>query len=332
MTPRFSIIVLFDRDQPEPCLASLLAQTGPSFEIIAVVNHGAALPSAPNLRVIAEPDHNPARRRNRAAALAGGEILAFLDDDAAAPADWLAKADRLFQKQPELAGLGGPNLAPPDSSAREWLSDVILTTPYLGSGNPSYSSRGPARPARPGDLHLCNFLVRRESFQHLHGFNEALGYGAEDSEFIYLGQRRHGFRFGFFPELEVTHRRRPFGAAYLRQRFRLRRQNGRLLWVYPDMYNDNPTLLAALLLVPAFLISVWLQPVSLWLWAFLYAAGVWTLSFPRAKERPWALPLMPFIFLMHHLVYAFGLSYGWLAGLLQGPGRLRRLLGRPSRS
>jgi len=299
VAPRFSVIVLFDRDRPEPCLASLLAQTGPAFEIIAVIAPGVALPAHPNLIPLEEADRNPALRRNRAAALAQGEILAFLDDDATAPSEWLAGADRLFHAQPELAGLGGPNLAPEEGSAREWLSDVILTTPYLGAGNPTYLAGGPPRPARPGDLHLCNFFVRRECFQQLGGFNEALGYGAEDSEFIYLGRRRHGFRFDFFPELTVTHRRRPFGPAYLGQRFRLRRQNGRLLWVYPDMYAKNPSLIAALFLVPLFLISVWIKPLLLLGWAFLYLAAVWALSFQRAKARPWALPLIPLVFFLH---------------------------------
>lgn len=328
MTPRFSIIVLLDRNQPEPCLASLLGQTGPAFEIIAVVNPGASLPAHPNLRSLPEADRNPARRRNRAAALAQGNVLAFLDDNAAAPADWLATADRLLQKNPDLAGLGGPNLPPPDSPWREWLSEVILSTPYLGSGNPTYRADGSARTARPGDLHLCNFFVRRDCFLQLGGFNEGLGYGAEDSEFLYLGQRRQGCGFGFFPELWVTHRRRPFGPSYLGQRFRLRRQNGKLLWVYPDMYKNNPSLRAGLLLVPLAAVSVWLAPVLLVPWAVLYLAAVWALSWKRAAERPWVLPLVPPAFFIHHLTYALGLGWGWLEGLLQGPGRLRRRLGR----
>jgi len=328
VAPRFSVIVLFDRDRPEPCLSSLLGQTGPAFEIIAVVNPGASLPAHPRLRSLSEADRNPARRRNRAAALAEGEILAFLDDDAAAPADWLATADRLFLAHPELAGLGGPNLAPRECPFFEWLSDVILGTPYLGSGNPTYRADGLARTARPGDMHLCNFFARRECFQALHGFNEGLGYGAEDSEFIYLGRRRRNYGFGFFPELWVTHRRRPFGPSYLRQRFRLRRQNGKLLWVYPDMYGKNPSLIAGLILVPLLAVSVWLAPVLLWAWAALYLAAVWALSWKRAVERPWALLLIPPAFLLHHLTYALGLGFGWLEGLLQGPRQLRARLGR----
>lgn len=328
MAPRFSVIVLFDRNQPEPCRAALLGQSGPSFEVIAVINPGVNFPPPPRWRVLAEADRNPARRRNRAAELADGEILAFVDDDAAAPADWLATADRLFQEHPELAGLGGPNLAPAESSGREWLSEVILSTPWLGSGNPTYRAEGPDRPARPGDLHLCNFFVRRDCFQRLHGFNEALGYGAEDSEFIYLGRRRHDYRFGFFPGLPVAHRRRPFGPSYLGQRFRLRRQSGKLLWVYPDMYGKNPSLLAGLLLIPLFLVSVWLAPVLLLGWASLYLAAVWALAGKRARARPWAWPWLPLAFFLHHLTYALGLGCGFMEGLLQGPRRLRDRLGR----
>jgi len=98
------------------------------------------------------------------------------------------------------------------------------------------------------------------------------------------------------------------------------------------MYAKNPSLRAALLLVPLFLISVWLKPVLVLGWALVYLAAVWTLAWKRAAERPWSLPLIPLAFLLHHLIYALGLGCGWLEGLLQGPGRLRRRLGRPGHS
>ena len=332
MAPRFSVIVLLDRDQPDPCLPSLFLQTVSSFELIAITNPGASLPADPRLRIQAVADRNPARRRNLAVETAGGDILAFLDDDASAPAHWLETAERLFQEHPELAGLGGPNLAPAEAPWQEWLSDVILATPLIGSGNPTYREDGKAQPALPGDLHLCNFFLRRECFQQAGGFNHALGYGAEDSEFIYRARRDHGQRFGFFPELAVTHRRRPFGPAYLSQRFRLRRQNGKLFWVYPDMYRSNPSLWAGLGLGLFGFFSLIARPALAWDWAALYLVMVLILSRQRSFTRPRLIPLVPFAFFLHHLTYALGLAFGLIEGLLLGPGRLRQRLGRPAKS
>jgi len=332
MAPRFSVIVLLDRDQPDPCLPSLFQQTDSSFEVIAVTNPGATLPEDPRLRVQEVADRNPARRRNLAAQTAGGEILAFLDDDASAPADWLETAERLFQAHPELTGLGGPNLAPAEAPWQEWLSDVILATPFIGSGNPTYREDGKAQPALPGDLHLCNFFVRRERFEQAGGFNQALGYGAEDSEFIYRARRDLDHRFGFFPELTVTHRRRPFGPAYLAQRFRLRRQNGKLFWVYPDMYKSNPSLWTGLGLLLFALISLMVRPGLAFYWAALYFVMVLLLSRKRSFTRPRLIPLVPLAFFLHHLTYALGLGFGLLEGLLKGPSRLRQRLGRPAKS
>ena len=332
MAPRFSVIALLDRGKPEPCLPSLFQQTFPSFEVIAVTNPGATLPADPRLRVQEIADRNPARRRNLAAETATGEILAFLDDDASAPTDWLLRADKLFEANPTLAGLGGSNLAPADATWQEWISDVILSTPLIGSGNPTYRADGLEREAEPGDLHLCNFFVRRECFRQVEGFNQALGYGAEDSEFLYRAQRDHGQRFGFFPELSVTHRRRPFGPAYLGQRFRLRRQNGKLFWVYPDMYRRNPSLWTGLGLGLFCFFSLIAQPELVWGWATLYIVMVLALSRHRSFMRPRLIPLVPFAFFLHHLTYALGLGCGLIEGLIQGPSRLRRRLGRPGKS
>ncbi len=330
---RFSVIVLFDRGEPEPCLSSILAQENADFELIAVTNPGAGIKGDDRLCVIESSEKNPAGRRNRAAERAQGEILAFIDDDAHAPGDWLKQASRIFSDKPEIAGLGGSNIAPEDQGLAECISDIILATPIIGSGNPTYRSSGVPRPAGPGDIHLSNFFVRRDAFEKIGGFNEGLGYGAEDSEFVYLGQKRCEMKFWFFPELVVKHRRRAFGIPYLKQRFKFRRQNGRILLVYPGMYLGNRSLQAALAALLSMIILLALLP---WLWKWLALAYyILTLllslysSSPAKARLLRLLPILPFAYLLHHTAYLSGLISGIAEGLLLiGPKRLRKKLKR----
>ncbi len=330
--PACSVIVIFDRDEPEPCLSSLLAQQDVDFEIIAVTNPGSGIEAGGKLRTISIEDRNPARRRNLAAARAEGGILAFIDDDAEAPEDWLRSACEIFSKMPELAGIGGSNVAPEDQSLAEKISDLILCTPLIGSGNPTYMSSGAPGPAKPGDLHLSNFFVRREAFEKIGGFNEALGYGAEDSEFMYIGGKKLGMKFRFYPGLAVTHRRRPFGIPYLKQRFEFRRRNGRLMLVHPSMYLGNRSLQAGLAAIPAAVIFLAVWP---WLWKWMalgyYLAAVLfstTSKSPAGNDLKPMLPVLPFFYLLHHAAYFSGLAAGIIEGLLIGPGKLRRKLKR----
>jgi glycosyltransferase involved in cell wall biosynthesis len=331
--PRFSVIVLFERGEPEPCLSSVLAQKDVDFELIAVTNPGAGLKGNDRLCVIEVPEKNPAHRRNRAAEQAQGEILAFIDDDALAPEDWLKQAGSLFADRPEIACIGGSNIAPEDQGLLEQVSDLILATPLIGSGNPTYRGSGVPRPARAGDIHLSNFFVRKHAFEKIRGFNEGLGYGAEDSEFLYLGQKRYGMNSWFYPGLTVKHRRRAFGIPYLKQRFNFRRQNGRILLVYPGMYLGNRSLQIALAAVLSVIILLALLP---WLWSWL-ALGYYilTLVFSLSSSSPGKarllrlLPLLPFAYFLHHVAYFSGLILGIAEGVfLVGPGKLRKRLKR----
>jgi glycosyltransferase involved in cell wall biosynthesis len=331
--PTCSVIVLFDRDEPEPCLSSLLAQEGVEFEVIGIVNPGSSIQAGGMLKIIESFDRNPARRRNIAAAETRGQILAFIDDDARAPGDWLRQGAGIFSENPDMAGFGGANVAPGDQGIFERLSDLILNTPLIGSGNPTYSQRGIPRPARPGDLHLSNFFVKKDAFKDIGGFNEALGYGAEDSELMYVGEKRYGMKFWFFPQLAVEHRRRPFGLPYLKQRFKFRRQNGRLLLVYPSMYLNNRSLQAGVGAIVAAVIGIVLWP-WLWKWVALFYYVITTAlslrsSSPTKSRLMVFIPFLPLAYFIHHVTYLFGLLFGILEGLFfPGPERLRRNIRR----
>jgi glycosyltransferase involved in cell wall biosynthesis len=112
MTPRVSVIVATRnrRQQLARALASIDAQSYRNFEVI-VVDDGSTDGTAAWLRaqrpqdcvIESGPPHGAAAARNRGVARAGGEIVAFLDDDDAWRAGYLAAQVEQFDADPDIA-------------------------------------------------------------------------------------------------------------------------------------------------------------------------------------------------------------------------------------
>jgi len=319
-----SVIVAAGRGTVRPTLDSIRAQDLPGcrFEIIVVADETAAQDVAddPSVRLIRCETRNPAVKRNRGAREAAAPVLAFLDDDATAPPDWLARGLAVLEAHPEIAGVGGPNLPPDDAGPAERLTDLVLNAPLIGAGSPTYSAREVQRPARIGELHLVNLFIRRAVWDAVGGLNEAIGYGCEDSEFIYQAQRT-GAAFRYDSDLVVRHARRPFGWPYVRQRFMLRTNNGRLMWVYPCLYLRRPSFLAVWAALAACILLAVFLPFGLAAAAGVYVVAL--LAYNVAAHPRW-FPLLAGALVVHHVTYASGLMWGVIVGAVT-PWRTARL-------
>ena len=101
-------------------IASVRAQTIPPREIILVVDHNPELfaRARETLSDVTVVENQQPRglsdARNSGIAVAGGEIIAFLDDDATAAPDWLAQLSTGYA-DPNVVGVGGAILP-------HWLS------------------------------------------------------------------------------------------------------------------------------------------------------------------------------------------------------------------
>lgn len=279
----------------ERAIASVLQQDAPfPFELIVVSATPLSLEAGTRLRNVVEPDRNPATRRNRAASVAEGEFLAFLDDDALADPHWLATACSYLQAHPDVLAIGGPDPAPPDSPPAELLADTLLATPWIGSGVAAHENRrGIFDLRRASDVALVNLIVRRGAFT---GFDESIGYIGEDTALLEQLMKRG--RVVYHEGVRVFHRRRAFPGPYLRQRWRYRVKTGRT-----QRTRRDPKVSAFLL---AGAIGILLAPLV----ALPYALVTLILGarVTRLPLRWW--PLIPFAFAMHHLTYWLGIVMG----------------------
>jgi glycosyltransferase involved in cell wall biosynthesis len=210
MVPRLSIGIPHLNDQAAlaGCLAALAAQAGadaPPFEVIVVDNGSDRLPEAetaayPFVRLAQEPVPGPGPARNRAAALARAELLAFIDADCSPAPDWVARILAHFDAHPGAGVIGGEVRIRP---RRPGAPTAIEAYEAI------YGYRMKLYVERDGYTATCNMAVRRALFAQVGGFG-----GIDIAEDRDWGRRARaaGARIDYVPAMRVeTAARDDFG-------------------------------------------------------------------------------------------------------------------------
>ena len=192
------------------CVDMLMSQTWPAgrMEIIVADNNSscglaAVVAACPQCRVIAAPLQGAGPARNAGAAVANGDVLAFIDSDCRPHADWIEKGVSGLQGYDFVGGHVETCAANPraPTAVEAWeivfgfnFERYILVEGYTGSGN---------------------MFTRREVFNAVGGFRTGV---AEDMDWSFRA-RAMGYHLGYVPGARVVHLARP-GWAELLQRWR----------------------------------------------------------------------------------------------------------------
>jgi GT2 family glycosyltransferase len=174
-------------------LDSLLAQRPTLAEIIVVDNappddaaRTMVAARYPGVRYVREPVQGLDFARNRALAEAGGDVVAFLDDDAVADAGWAAALHAVFAADPSFAVCTGR--VEPLGAGTEG-EQVFEANGGFGRGvrrirlpddarQPLHGRSAPLIAWAVSVGSGCSYAVRRRTALSLGGFDEALDLGA----------------------------------------------------------------------------------------------------------------------------------------------------------
>ena len=193
--------------------ASVRRQSYAAKELIVVVDHNGPLydrlkSALPDAMVLENREQQGlSGGKNTGIAMASGQVVAFLDDNAVADADWLKFMLDSYE-DPEVAGVGGLTLPKWDTRRPTWFPaefDWVVGCTYVGMPD----HRAPVRNLLGG-----NASFRREVFEQVGGFRSGIGraqgkrpLGCEETEFcIRLNQQIPGAVLLFDDRAKIWHR------------------------------------------------------------------------------------------------------------------------------
>ncbi len=189
---------------------SVRRQTLLPLEIIVVIDHNPALlaraqASLPATVIANTDERGLSGARNTGIAVARGDVIAFMDEDAVAEPDWLRRLAAGYA-DPDVIGVGG-------AIVPRWLAGQPAWFPDEFNWVVGCTYRGlPETTAPIRNLIGCNMSLRREVFSAVGLFRNGMGrigvipLGCEETELcIRASQHWRGGRFLYEPGARVHH-------------------------------------------------------------------------------------------------------------------------------
>ena len=228
--PRVSVVVCTHNGAAtlEECLEGVAGLTYPDFETIVVCDGcgdgSAAIARRHGATVIETKHRGLSAARNAGTLCAGGEIVAFLDDDAYPDSDWLHYVAAGL-REPRHGGVGGPNIPPEDGRTAECVA--------AAPGGPIHVLVSDREAEHvPG----CNMAFRKRALEEIGGFDERFHVAGDDVDLCWRLQEA-GWKLGFSAGAVVMHRRRDSVRRYLRQQYGYGKAEALLERKWPQRYN-----------------------------------------------------------------------------------------------
>jgi GT2 family glycosyltransferase len=220
VTPVSVIIPTYNRpERLAQCLQSLAQQTCPreSYEVIVVDDESpkpldhvcAPFEDRMQVRLLRQERAGPGAARNRGAAAAQGQLLAFTDDDCRPATDWIAAVSRWSEAHP-AAAIGGSVVNGltdnPYSSASQTLIDYLLGY-YFAAQNPRRF------------VTSNNLAIPKAGFDAIGGFDAAYRLAASEDRDFCARWIDSGRELILAPDAIITHYHAMTARGYWRQHF-----------------------------------------------------------------------------------------------------------------
>lgn len=210
--PRVSVVVCSYNGSKtlDGCLRSLERLGYPNYEVILVDDGSTdSVPEIaaryPSIRYHAQPNRGLSVARNTGLELAGGEIVAYTDDDCFADEDWLYFLVATLLER-DASAVGGPNLLPTHDGA---VAACVSASP----GTPAHILLDDHVAEHiPG----CNMAFWKDRLKAIGGFNPLYTKAGDDVDVCWRLQNE-GDTIVYSPGAMVWHHRRATVKAYLKQ-------------------------------------------------------------------------------------------------------------------
>lgn len=225
----FSVVIAVRNEKKiiKQCLKGVFAQDiNERFEVIVVDGMSAdgtfellqELQKDYDFRLLKNKKINAAAGRNRGIKNATGKFIAFIDGDAIPEKEWLKNIKSVFDNHEEsVAGVGGPDLLPKDSSEKEECIGLVMTSPFARGGklNPSTQHSLSTKEKSVGHIPTCNLCLRKSIIEEMNGFDESFVKG-QDLELNHR-IRKAGYTLLYAPQVKVVHYRKDSFRRFARQ-------------------------------------------------------------------------------------------------------------------
>ncbi len=201
---RLSVVVA-SHDRPRAlrrCLIGLHQLAYPQVELVVVADAAgraaiADLPFAGRVIVLDQAEPNLSRARNAGAAASGGDVIAFIDDDAVPEPTWAGALAEAFA-DPDMAAATGPVLG------RNGISLQWGRMAVDACGRDLRLDGGELPAGAALKLHGTNMAIRRAALQAAGGFDAAFGFYLDDTD-LALRLSQGGGRTAYLPGAVVHH-------------------------------------------------------------------------------------------------------------------------------
>ncbi|PYR06585.1 MAG: glycosyl transferase, partial [Acidobacteria bacterium] len=231
--PRVSVVVCTYNGSRtiRGCLDGLKRLDYPNYEVI-VVDDGSTDGTADivdeyDVRLIRTENRGLSSARNTGLHAATGEIIAYIDDDACPDTHWLKYLASTFSAT-NHAGVGGPNIPPPDDGP---IAECVANAP----GGPVHVLLSDREAEHiPG----CNMAFRKACLEAIGGFDPQFRVAGDDVDVCWQLQEC-GWTLGFHPTAMVWHHRRNSVRAYWKQQRGYGRAEALLKKKWPEKYNGT---------------------------------------------------------------------------------------------